>query len=182
MWVLGVSGAQRELELKAWMEARGVVAYVPMAKHEQRLRHVKKPIVYSKPAFGRYIFMREEGPAIWQHYRAANERGLITAIVCMDGEPVRMPDKAVGRIQLAESQGLFDSVRLPLNFQVGNKVEIIEGAAQGLHGIVQRVHAKTKRVSVEIFGREVNLHISNLLICSHSMSSDDRDDPTAPKT
>lgn len=177
MWILGVAGGGRVLELAEWMLVRGVENYVPMSRIEKRVRHVRKPVVSVRPAFGSYIFLRD-GLPLWNSYRAANERGLIAGVHCMDDEPVRVPERVVERLRASEARGAFDNARSLLRIKVGDEVEVVEGPLEGMKGTVALLHhGNGKRVTVEIVGREVNLHISKLLICSPSLLLDDRDDP-----
>jgi len=87
-------------------------------------------------------------------YHLINSINRVTGFLGPRGRPTPMPEEEVNRILNRVQEG-EEAPRLLINFEVGEKVSVIDGPFEGFDGMVEEADDDNQRlkVSVSIFGR-----------------------------
>ena len=111
----------------------------------------KKKLVQRK-AMPCYILVKMKyADDLW--HNVTRTRG-ITGFVGPKGRPLALTDDEVVKLRL-------EKIKVDVDIKEGDKIEIVDGALNGMIGIVKSINLETGIVSVivEMFGRETNVDL-----------------------
>ena len=111
-----------------------------------------KKVLVQKKSMPSYIFVKMKyADDIW--HNVTRTRG-ITGFTGPNGRPLALPDAEVARLKL-------EKIKIEVDVEKGDKVEIIDGALNGMIGDVVDVNTEnsTASVVVEMFGRETTVDV-----------------------
>lgn len=111
----------------------------------------KKKLVQRK-AMPCYILVKMKyADDLW--HNVTRTRG-ITGFVGPKGRPLALTDEEVVKLRL-------EKIKVDVDIKEGDKIEIVDGALNGMIGIVKSINLETGIVSVivEMFGRETNVDL-----------------------
>lgn len=119
------------------LAAAGIEAYAPKAWRWKWIRSGGKRRREREPGFAypRYLFVRTSGVADWE---AIHRTHGVAGIVCMGLVPVRVPQRTVEKIQVAEDMGCFDFTAELVTLRVGSKVVLTAGPFDGYVAVVTK--------------------------------------------
>ena len=106
-----------------------------------------KKVIVQRKLLPTYIFVKMiYGDDIW--HRIVGTRG-ITGFVGPKGRPLELPEEEIIKMRLEKTEA-------DITLQIGDQVEILDGALKGQIGLVKEINKEqlTAKVSVEMFGRE----------------------------
>ena len=113
-----------------------------------------KKVIVERKLFPTYMLVKMiYGDDIW--HRIVGTRG-ITGFTGPKGRPLSLTEEEIVKMRLEKSQA-------DISMQVGDKVELLDGALKGQVGTIKEIDKEnlTAKVTVEMFGRE-NLVDMNL--------------------
>ena len=124
---------------------------VPMQEVAEMKNGVKK--VVQKKMFPGYVFVNMEmNDETW--YVVRNTRG-VTGFVGPGSKPVPLTEEEMS------SMGFAGSVKINIDVEVGDSVEVASGVWENVSGIVQSVNEQKQvvTINVDMFGRETPVEI-----------------------
>lgn len=89
-----------------------------------------------------------------QTYHIVNSTNRVIGFLGPQGRPTPMSDSEIGHIVNKTEEGA-ERPRILINFEIGEKVTVLDGPFEGFDGVVEEVDADHERLkaSVTIFGR-----------------------------
>lgn len=140
--------------------ARRLSGYSPASISTTRPRKKRKPVEIKSPAFPRYV-MFPAGSVELAHA----DRDVAAVLATATGQPFRLDDSEVSRMQELEAAGAFDiqkrkGARPVLN--IGDKATITGGVFAGYIGEVLSPSQFDELVQISIQGRKVSVGLAIL--------------------
>lgn len=111
-----------------------------------------KKVLVQRKSMPSYILVKMKyADDIW--HNVTRTRG-ITGFVGPKGRPLALPPEDVLRLRL-------EKIKVEIDLEVGDKVEIVDGALNGMVGSVTSINTETGMASVlvEMFGRETPVEV-----------------------
>ncbi len=112
-----------------------------------------KKVIVSRKLMPTYIFVKMVyGDDIW--HRIVGTRG-ITGFVGPKGRPLPLTEEDIVKMRLEKTEA-------DITMQIGDKVEILDGALKGQVGTIKEIDKENLmcKVCVEMFGRENNIDVN----------------------
>lgn len=112
-----------------------------------------KKVIVERKVMPTYILVKMiYGDDIW--HRIVGTRG-ITGFVGPKGRPLELTAEEIVKMRLEKSE-------VDISLQIGDKVEILDGALKGQVGTVSAINKETltAKVVVELFGRENSIDVN----------------------
>ena len=146
------------------LQTKALESYLPLYRARRRWTDRTKTI--DLPLFSRYVFCRFNFEARLKVISVSS----IVSIVGFGGKPCPIPDHEIETIQSIVGSGLPVS---PWPFlRIGQRVRVIEGALEGLEGILARQKSGYRViVNMEMLNRAVAVEIEQDLVRAVSGSS-----------
>lgn len=111
-----------------------------------------KKVLVQRKAMPSYILVKMKyADDIW--HNVTRTRG-ITGFVGPKGRPLALPPEDVMRLRL-------EKIKVEVDLEIGDKIEIVDGALNGMVGEVTAINTETGMASVivEMFGRETPVEV-----------------------
>ncbi|WP_290684673.1 transcription termination/antitermination protein NusG [Haematobacter sp. UBA3484] len=151
---------QREDQVEAWLQRRGVYAFHPVLM--RKVRRMGKSRDYARRYLPGYVFARFPGQAV--PHRLVGRSGITGALTCADGswgvlEPADLRKlHAMRKVDVktkAERRAALAAERRALTVSAGEPALFRSGPFAGFHcEVVELTAADDAKVVVTIFGRE----------------------------
>lgn len=166
-WVVAYVIGNNEMSFAAWMNERGIQAYVVSGKKQTKPLRKKKPLIKEAPAFTSYVFVHIKTAARrnreWGVMRMAP--GFLRVITDNGGEPTIVPERAIRELWDMQERGEFNHKNYALAFVRGTPVGIKSGPYQFASGVVtSNPQNEGDAPIIEVNGSKVKIHVSLLEI------------------
>ena len=164
-WYAVVTHPRKEFVVQTLMGRRGIECWFP-EKTEYRYqnrydRGRRKKKERRFPLAPSLVFANLETPENWEELWKMN---LLQGVVGINGEPAPIPQKQWDKFR-ARHHAIYRAAKhrqfMPSNleFEVGDTVEIIEGALKGQYVRVQKISGRRARVLLSLLGSEDKLDV-----------------------
>lgn len=145
-WFVIYTMPHHEKKIHTKLQKEGINSYLPTQVTLKKWSDRKKKV--TEPLFSCYLFVQI---SIKDYYKVLNTPGVIRYI-CFCGKAVTISDSKIQTIKnLLENK--FELEDTQLNFQIGDKVQIIHGSLRGIDGELVMFNNQ-KRVIIRI--EEIN--------------------------
>ncbi len=134
-WYVINTKPKKEFQVEKLFAEGGFVYYNPVYRVENRIQ----------PFFPGYGFLAFEFPSQYQMVKYT--RG-VKRVVGNRGGPIPIPEEVIQEIKSREVGGLIELEKYGSEPQVGDEIEVVEGALKGLRGIFQRELGDKDRVMI----------------------------------
>ncbi|MBC8489597.1 MAG: UpxY family transcription antiterminator [Bacteroidetes bacterium] len=132
----------------------GIEAYLPLIKTFKQWSDRKKWV--EEPLFRSYIFIYISKK---EYFKVLNVSGVVRYIT-FEGKAVPIPPQQIEAIRQYIGSG-EEPISSGQEFQIGDKVEVIRGAMNGLQGQLVRIMGKQKvKIEIEVISQTIFLSIS----------------------
>ena len=153
-WYLAYTKPRQEHIAELNLRQQGFLTYLPLFKVLKR--GTEAPA--SEPMFPRYLLLRPAHPG--QSLSTVRSTRGVAGLVRFGVEPGTVSDAAVEGIRAAEqARAQLDLVALTA-LRPGQGVVFVEGAFQGLAGLVTAVSARRVSVLLELLGRTARVQVA----------------------
>ena len=166
-WFVLYCQPKAEAQVAKALARHGIDAYIPASRIERRIRRRFDPrprvVTTTRPAFPRYVFAGVP-PSSW--FDAKRIPGAI-AVVGFDGVPLRVPDRTIADILVAQDMGLFDvgpNETMTVRLEIGQTVRIVSGPLEGYMAEVEAIPKKRGPVLVAVNGISVHTPIDQIRV------------------
>jgi len=134
-WFVLNTKPKKEQQVERLFVEGGIQVYFPKYLHEKKI----------KPFFPGYGFIYFDFPAQYQLVRYT--RG-VKRIVGHDTGPIPMDLEIIEQIKVREIEGYIELNKFGESPDVGDEIEVMEGALKGLRGVFRRELADRDRVLI----------------------------------
>lgn len=134
-WFVINTRPKKEFQVEKLFREAGFNYYNPVYQHENR----------TKPFFPGYGFLFFEFPA--QYQLAKYTRGVKRVVGNREG-PIPLPVEIIQEIKAREVNGYVEFAKHGLEPEVGDEIEVVEGALKGLKGVFQKEVGDKERVLI----------------------------------
>lgn len=156
-WHVLYCAAHAELRAADDLRAAGFDVLVPMGKRWVRPRHTKSRREVSRPAFPRYVFLQMDYARPGHDWMTVRETDGVESVLCNNSAPVRVADRTIEDLRVAQDMGLFDEdgIQPVIRFHKGDKVEITEGPLGGYIATVRKAPKGKGEVVVDLINNKL---------------------------
>jgi transcription antitermination factor NusG len=131
------------------LASRGVTTFVPTeTRYRRPHRYSKRRTAVQAPLLARYVLVYGEQ---WDLMRDVH---LVTGVVCQDGRPARIPDRAVDVLRSLSGCSLPTATRLHRSLRIGGEATIRDGAMAGTRVVVAGIKGDRAETVMEWFGSQ----------------------------
>ncbi|MBN2408166.1 MAG: hypothetical protein JXE07_00390 [Candidatus Aminicenantes bacterium] len=134
-WYVINTRPKKEFQVERLFAEGGFTYYNPVYRVENRTR----------PFFPGYGFLAFDFPAQYQMVKYT--RGVKRVVGNREG-PIPIPAEVIQELKAREVGGLIELEKYGLEPQVGDEIEVAEGALKGLRGLFQRELGDRERVLI----------------------------------
>lgn len=134
-WYVINTRPKKEFQVEKLFTEGGFTFYNPVYKVENRIR----------PFFPGYGFLIFDFPAQYQMVKYT--RGVKRVVGNREG-PIPIPEEVIQELKAREAGGLIELEKYGLEPQVGDEIEVAEGALKGLRGLFQKELGDKERVLI----------------------------------
>lgn len=147
VWYLAYTRPRQEFVAHLNLEQQGFEAYLPLYKQLKR----GEAGGVLEPMFPRYLIFRPRHPE--QSIGVVRSTRGVMTLVRFGYEPATLGDAAVANIRAFEEARKSTSVADITRFKAGQAVRVMDGALEGLEGLVHEVSSKRVVVLLHLLGR-----------------------------
>jgi transcriptional antiterminator RfaH len=138
------------------LQRQGFGVYLPKylkhRRHARRVEHVRRPL------FPRYLFVRFDLER--DQWRSINGTFGVAYLVANGNEPVPVPNNVVDAIQARHDDDELVVLHEPESFELGQKLEIVDGPFAWHTGLFQRLSDADRVVLLlDLLGRQVTVTV-----------------------
>lgn len=134
-WYVINTRPKKEFQVEKLFAEGGFTYYNPVYRIENRVR----------PFFPGYGFLAFDFPSQYQMVKYT--RGIKRVVGNRQG-PIPIPGEVIQELKAREVDGLIELEKYGLEPQVGDEIEVAEGALKGLRGVFQREMGDNERVLI----------------------------------
>ena len=148
-----------EFRAERGLNGLGFETFVPIEK--LAIIRCRRKHIIENPLFPRYGFVKFDVEL--DHWGQIYDTKGIEDILTNNQIPVRVPERDISQLKLAQKFGLFDRTKKPMPFKQGDEVEIGEGPFTGFIAKVQKARSGDRiKVLLEFFGSSREMEFSLL--------------------
>jgi transcriptional antiterminator RfaH len=149
---------QPSAEPKATWHLRNQGYEVYLPRYLKKTRHARRTMLTPRALFPSYLFVTMDLDVT--RWRAIRSTVGVAGIVCAGDRPAPVPVGVVEQIRRLEDENGMVRPPKPGDFVKGQKVEIADGAFEGLTGLVEGMSDQERVVLLlELLGREVRIRL-----------------------
>lgn len=155
VWKVVYVASRQEKKVASQLEQAGIQAFLPLYKKLQQWSDRKKWVEF--PLFNGYIFVR---PTSLQRDKVLQAHGALAYVRYNGGDAV-VKDKEIDIIQNVLTSGYsLETVNRPEDFEIGERVEVVEGPLAGHKVDVLRKDNKNLfLVSFDTLGQSIKVEL-----------------------
>jgi transcriptional antiterminator RfaH len=156
-WYVVHTHAHCEIKAATHLRRQAYTVYLPQML--KKIRHARRVGLVRKPLFPRYLFVRMDvDQAAWRAIRSTIG---VAGLVSTCDHPVPVPPGVIEQIKASEDAEGVVRLRSADHFRSGQLVEIMDGAFDGLQGLVEAT-SDEERVTLllNLLGREIRVRVS----------------------
>ena len=175
-WFVSYVVPRMEHSFCSRMSLFNVRSYVPMRTYFTKPRHKKQSIRCQCPMFPGYVFVEYAAPDVLQKVESTDS---FLYLLKMLEQICFLSPEFIESMQQAESNGEFVEEKIvPTTLSVHDRVVFLAGVLEGYTALVTKTGQG--KVTLDMGGGTVNLHLASLLENSYRRVSDDLSDLAAP--
>jgi transcriptional antiterminator RfaH len=153
-----VVNSQPAAEPKATWHLRNQGYEVYLPRYLKKTRHARRTMILPKPLFPNYLFVSMDLTVT--RWRANRSTIGVVGLVCAGERPAPVPVGVVEQIRMFEDESGMILPPKPECFTKGQKVEIADGAFDGLVGLVDGMSDRERVILLlNLLGREVRIQL-----------------------
>jgi len=134
-WYVINTKPKKEFQVERLFVEGGFEIYTPKYSQDKQI----------KPFFPGYQFLNFEYP---EHYRLVKYTRGVKRIIGNESGPIAVSDEVIKQIKAREVNGLIELEKYGLEPDVGDEIEVMEGAMKGLRGVFQKELTDKERVII----------------------------------
>ena len=134
-WYVINTRPKKEFQVERLFAEGGFTYYNPVYRTENRVR----------PFFPGYGFLAFDFPSQYQMVKYT--RGVKRVVGNREG-PIPIPEQVIQELKSREKGGLIELQKYGIEPQVGDEIEVAEGALKGLRGVFQKELGDKERVLI----------------------------------
>jgi len=134
-WYVINSKPKKEFQVERMFIEAGFEIYTPKYAQDKQI----------KPFFPGYQFLYFEYP---EQYRLVKYTRGVKKVIGNETGPIPVSDKVIKQIRSREVNGLIELEKYGLEPNVGDEIEVMEGAMKGLRGVFQKEMTDKERVII----------------------------------
>lgn len=150
--------SQPSAEPKATWHLRNQGYEVYLPRYLKKIRHARRTMMAPRPLFPNYLFVSMDLDVT--RWRAIRSTVGVAGLVCTGDRPAPVPVGIVEEIRQFEDLSGMVHPPKPDGFAKGQRVQIEEGAFDGLTGLVEGMSdAERVILLLDLLGREVRIRL-----------------------
>jgi len=134
-WYVINSKPKKEFQVERLFTEAGFEIYTPKYIQDKQI----------KPFFPGYQFLNFEYP---EQYRLVKYTRGVKRIIGNESGPITVSEEVIKQIKAREVNGLIELEKFGLEPDVGDEIEVMEGAMKGLRGVFQKELTDKERVII----------------------------------
>ena len=155
-WHLVYTQARQEKLAQEQLQNQGYEVYVP--SFLKKISHARKVQSVSAPLFPRYIFVGLDTEV--KPWRVINGTRGVSHIITQNNKPVRIPSKVIHELKAQEDTTGHITLKALDLFKPGETVSFIQGAFEGLSGVIENMDAQGRiDILLNFLGRMMRISV-----------------------